>query len=160
MIQLLGKINYNKFELCNSGDLKVGAILSGSQFGYTKYCCFVCECVSRARKYHYFVKHWLPRESSIPGNGKYFNQIFLPSLHIKWSVMENWNGKSHEQKKTVPISRKIVGFFPIYVQRTEPKSTTKFGTTARLIATAYGNAFPPSVQSLEYSKLLFRKTLN
>jgi len=36
---LLGKIKYDKFKWKLRGDIKVVALLSGMQLGYTKYCC-------------------------------------------------------------------------------------------------------------------------
>ena len=49
MKKLLCKVNYNKFKLQISDDLKVVAILLGLQQGYTKFCCFLCLWDSRAR---------------------------------------------------------------------------------------------------------------
>jgi hypothetical protein len=45
---LLGKIKCNEFKWKECGDLKVVALL----LGYTKYCCFLCECDSWDRKNH------------------------------------------------------------------------------------------------------------
>ena len=39
---LLGKINYDEFKCNLCGDLKVVALLLGTQIGYTKHCCFLC----------------------------------------------------------------------------------------------------------------------
>jgi len=50
---LYGKHNWN---IC--GHLKVIAVLLGLQFGYTKFCCFLCEWDSRARKHNYIQKQW------------------------------------------------------------------------------------------------------
>jgi len=40
---LLEKIQYEKYNWNFCGDLKVIALLLGLQFGYTKFCCFLCE---------------------------------------------------------------------------------------------------------------------
>jgi hypothetical protein len=55
---LLGKTKYDevKWELC--GDLKVVALLLGTQLEYTKYCSFLCEWDSRKKKNHYVNKLW------------------------------------------------------------------------------------------------------
>jgi len=45
---LMEAINYDKFKLQISCDLKVIALLLGLQQGFTKYCCFICEWNSRA----------------------------------------------------------------------------------------------------------------
>jgi hypothetical protein len=58
MKNLFDKINYNErcWNVCD--DLKIIAVLLGTQLGYTKYCCFICEWYSRAKDKHYSVKHW------------------------------------------------------------------------------------------------------
>jgi len=48
-------------------DLKVVAILTGLQLGYTKYCCFLCEWDIRDRKSHYFKKEWPMCENYVQG---------------------------------------------------------------------------------------------
>jgi hypothetical protein len=53
---LLGKIcsEENQWHIC--ADLKVVALLTGLQGGYTKFCCFLREWDSRARDRHYHIK--------------------------------------------------------------------------------------------------------
>jgi hypothetical protein len=58
MKNLLDKINYNKHCWNVCGDLKIIAVLLGTQLGYTKYCCFICERTSRAKDKRYSGKHW------------------------------------------------------------------------------------------------------
>ena len=45
------KYKENIWRICS--DLKVVAMLTGLQQGYTKYCCFLSKWGSRARKAHY-----------------------------------------------------------------------------------------------------------
>ena len=49
---ILQKINYAQHMWNICADLKVVVILFGMQAGYTKYCCFLCECDSRDREKH------------------------------------------------------------------------------------------------------------
>jgi len=90
MATLLKLINYKDHEWKISADLKVIAMVTGLQQGYTKYCCFLCKWDSRARDEHYVQKNWPDRENFTIGqdNVKYKpliskNKIILPPLHIK-----------------------------------------------------------------------------
>ena len=93
---LFGKIKYDEFKwkLC---DLKVVAMLLGMQLRYTKYCCLLCEWVSRDKKNHYVNKLWPKGTSLTPGEKNVYNpplvlpeKIYLPRLHIKLSLMKNF----------------------------------------------------------------------
>jgi len=53
---LLEKIQYRKHNWNICGYLKVIAVLLGLQLGYTKFCYFLCEWDSRARKHNYIQK--------------------------------------------------------------------------------------------------------
>jgi len=53
---LLGKIKYGEFKWKLCGDLKVLALILGTQHGYTKYCCFLCESDGRDKKNHFVNK--------------------------------------------------------------------------------------------------------
>jgi len=77
--------------------LKVIAFLMGLQFGYTKFCCFLCEWDSRDKKNHYIKKEWPKRESQMPGQKNFVHpslvnsvMIILPSLHIKLGLFKNF----------------------------------------------------------------------
>lgn len=94
---ILTKINYevNKWLIC--ADLKVVAILSGLQAGYTKYMCYLCEWDSRAREQHYKRTSWPTRSSSTIGSFNVINEplvpkqnILLPPLHIKLGLMKQF----------------------------------------------------------------------
>lgn len=53
---LLENIKYSQYSWNICADLKVVAMLTGLQGGYTKFCCFLCEWDSRAIDKHYVVK--------------------------------------------------------------------------------------------------------
>lgn len=54
---ILEKIDYSKYNWKICCDLKVIAILTGLQLGYTKFCCFLCEWDSRDKTSHYIKKN-------------------------------------------------------------------------------------------------------
>ena len=94
---LLGKVNYadHTWNIC--ADLKVVGILLGMQCKYTKYCCFLCEWDSRARRQHYIKKDWPQRNSYVPGIRGISNiplvcykNIYLPPLHLKLGLIKNF----------------------------------------------------------------------
>nr|XP_036219079.1 uncharacterized protein LOC118680996 [Bactrocera oleae] len=94
---LLEKIQYSQYLWNICADLKVVAILTGLQGGYTKFCCFLCEWDSRAREKHYKQKSWPLRKSLTPGLKNVSQKplvpsekIFLPPLHIKLGLMKNF----------------------------------------------------------------------
>ena len=55
---ILDNFQYDNHKWSICADLKVVAILTGLQSGYTKYCCFLCLWDSRDRKVHYSRKEW------------------------------------------------------------------------------------------------------
>jgi len=67
------------------------------QFGYTKYCRFLCEWGSRGKKNRYVNKLWPKRTSLTPREKNGVNpplvlpeKINLPPLHIKLGLMKNF----------------------------------------------------------------------
>lgn len=97
MAIILDAISYQNqgWEICS--DLKVVALLTGLQGGFTKYCCFLCLWDSRATDKHFIVKEWGKRENYTPGASsvKYVplvdpNKVLLPPLHIKLGLMKNF----------------------------------------------------------------------
>lgn len=111
---LLNLINYKQHSWKICSDLKVVAMLTGLQQGYTKYMCFLCKWDSRARKEHYVQKDWPKRTSLTLGkeNVKCVplvdkDQIILPPLHIKLGLFKNFvkalekNGPAFEYLKSV-----------------------------------------------------------
>jgi len=94
---LLEKIQYGRYCWSICCDLKVIALLMGLQFGYTKFCCFLCEWDSRDKKNHYIKKEMPKRESLTPGQKNVVHpslvnshMIILPSLHIKLGLLKNF----------------------------------------------------------------------
>ena len=94
---LLGKFKYDEFKWKLFGDLGVVALLIGMQFGYTKYCCFLCQRHIRDKKNHNVNKLWPKRTSLTPGEKNVVSpplvlpaKIYLPPLHIKLGLMKNF----------------------------------------------------------------------
>ena len=81
-------------DICS--DLKVIVILMWLQKSCTKFCCFLCEWDSRAKRAHYS-KNWLLLTLRTPGTKNVAHQFFvdrckvlLPTLHIKLGFMKNF----------------------------------------------------------------------
>lgn len=97
MAMLLDLIKYKDHEWKICADLKVVAMVTGLQQGYTKYCCFLCKWDSRARDEHYVKKDWPERINYTIGqeNVKFDplvkkDKIILPPLHIKLGLIKNF----------------------------------------------------------------------
>ena len=78
-------------------DLKVVAILTGLQAGYTKFCCLLWLWDSRARHSRYKKKVWPQRGNFTVGLKNVANPLFvspnkiiLPSLHIKLGLIKQF----------------------------------------------------------------------
>lgn len=93
---VLTKIKYqdHKWKIC--GDFKIIAMILGMQGGYTKYCCFLCEWDSRARKEHFVRTVWPTRKLTV-GEKNVTNEslvapkdVILPPLHIKLGLMKQF----------------------------------------------------------------------
>jgi hypothetical protein len=94
---LLDTIQYDRYKWMVCCDLKVVALLTGLQGGYTKFCCFLCEWDSRDKTQHYLRKEWPQRQSPIPGQKNITHPplvssdaIILPPLHIKLGLVKNF----------------------------------------------------------------------
>lgn len=90
-------INYDghKWRFC--GDLKVIALVTGLQSGYTKHCCFICLWDSRYRGGQYARKQWPQRNDRRVGTQNIANvplvaieSVLLPPLHIKLGIVKNF----------------------------------------------------------------------
>ena len=79
---MLEKIRYSEHNWLICADLKVIAILTGLQLGYTKYCCFSCLWDSGARSENYVRKQWSPRLVSHPGQHNIANIFLVPQEKI------------------------------------------------------------------------------
>ena len=92
---LLGKINYDEFKSKLRVEIKVVALLLGMQFGYTKYCCLLCEWHSRDKKNHYVNRLWPKRISLTPEEKNDVSlslvlpeKIYLSPLHKTLGLMK------------------------------------------------------------------------
>lgn len=97
MAFILDLICYNQHNWKICSDLKVVAMLTGLQQGYTKFMCFLCKWDSRARKQHYVRENWPERKSFTIGQENVRchplvakEQIILPPLHIKLGLFKNF----------------------------------------------------------------------
>ena len=81
---------------------------------FTKYCCFLCLCDSRAVSQHYKQKDWGSRSTFVPDEHCLkenplvdMNKVFLPPLRIKLGLMKNFvkalykNSAAFQQLSTV-----------------------------------------------------------
>lgn len=57
------KIRYNEFKWNFCSDLKVIALVTGMQAGFTKFMCCLCEFDTRSPQEHYNRKVWPPKPS-------------------------------------------------------------------------------------------------
>jgi hypothetical protein len=71
--------------------------LVGMQFGYTKFCCLLCEWHSGNRKESLHQKQWPKQELFIPGQKNVVStplmkpeKIYLPMLHIKCELIKEF----------------------------------------------------------------------
>ena len=97
MKEMLELIQYKEYKWKVCADLKVIAIITGLQGGYTKYCCFLCCWDSRAREHHYTDTNWPSRVTLEPGSLNVKNKplidpdmVILPPLHIKLGLVKNF----------------------------------------------------------------------
>lgn len=96
MSKFLEVINYKQHGWKICADLKVVAMLTGLQQGYTKYCCFLCKWDSRSRSEHYARQDWPKRLNTTVGQDNVQfkplvdkDKIILPPLHIKLGLFKN-----------------------------------------------------------------------
>lgn len=94
---IMDRINYKDHQWLVCADLKVVAILSGLQCGYTKFMCFLCKWDSRMKSEHYSRTQWPPRDTVELGSYNVVHNpliqkenIILPPLHIKLGIMKQF----------------------------------------------------------------------
>lgn len=94
---LLNHIRYKEYNWKICGDLKIVAIVSGLQQGYTKHMCFICMWNSRDTSQHYHKRDWELRSLHKIGRLNVIkdplvprDNILLPPLHIKLGIMKNF----------------------------------------------------------------------
>jgi hypothetical protein len=92
---LLATICYEDHQWNICADMKVVALLTGLQGGYTKFYCFLCEWDSRAGDMHCHVKQWPLRGETTLGEKNVAHRalldktkIYLPPLHIKLGLIK------------------------------------------------------------------------
>lgn len=92
---LFEKIQYSEYEWLICADLKVVALITGLQLGYTKFMCFLCEWDSRDKASHFKIKVWKARKADKVGELNVQNtplvkkeKVILPPLHIKLGIMK------------------------------------------------------------------------
>lgn len=97
MKKLFALIDYNSYKWKICCDLKVVALVTGLQGGYTKYSCFLCLWDSRADELHFTQREWPRRETShlkkhniveVPLVSK--EDVIIPPLHVKLGLMKNF----------------------------------------------------------------------
>lgn len=93
---VLQRIKYSQHNWYICSDLKVVALLTGLQLGFTKYSCFLCEWDSRDKNLHYVKKDWPARNAFTIGQRNVIQKplvtekIILPPLHIKLGLMKSF----------------------------------------------------------------------
>lgn len=97
MEKVLDVIQYDKQKWKICADLKVVALVTGLQPGFTKFNCFLCKWDSRAKSLHYIQKDWPKRLEFNIGQDNVKNKplvnkdmIILPPLHIKLGLFKNF----------------------------------------------------------------------
>lgn len=105
MSKLLALVKYEEHQWKICADLKVVAMVTGLQQGWTKHCCFLCRWDSRDRSEHYVRKDWDKRANFLVGedNVKFpplvqKDKIILPPLHIKLGLFKNFVKALHKNK--------------------------------------------------------------
>lgn len=79
---ILEKIDYDNHGWRLICDLKVVALVTGMQAGYTKHCCFLCLWDSRYRGNQYARKEWPNRDSRQVGQHNVHNEALIPIENI------------------------------------------------------------------------------
>lgn len=97
MQYILETIKYAEHNWRICADLKVVALLTGMQTGYTKFCCFLCLWDSRYKGNQYSQKEWPARNHIEPGKENIahpplveMEKILMPPLHIKLGIVKNF----------------------------------------------------------------------
>jgi len=89
---LLKATSYSKYWWNICEDSKVLGLLLGTQSGYTKVCCFLCEWDSRAIDKHYKIEDWPTRENSVSGKKFVRHQLLVGNdkLFFKCHSILHW----------------------------------------------------------------------
>lgn len=94
---ILNSIQYNRHRWRLCADLKVIALISGMQTGWTKHACFLCEWDTRYKGNQYEKNDWPPRSEPKIGEKNIEREalipianILIPPLHVKLGLMKNF----------------------------------------------------------------------
>ena len=94
---VLEKTSYKQHQWILCVDLKMVGFLLGLQGGYTKFPCFLCLWVSKARTEHWIKKDWPTRSELVPGSLNVLAplvverfKIVFPPLHIKLGIIKQF----------------------------------------------------------------------
>lgn len=114
MQHILATVKYDEHRWRISCDLKVTALLTGLQTGYTKYCCFLCLWDSRYKGNQYERKVWPERTVHQLGNQNIahpslvpMDNILLPPLHIKLGIVKNFVKCLNKNSQSFAVVRSI-----------------------------------------------------
>lgn len=94
---ILDSVKYVEHEWKICADLKVIALLTGLQTGYTKNMCFLCHWDTRYRGNQYQKNDWMLRDEFKLNQSNVINiplvlidKVLLPPLHIKLGIVKNF----------------------------------------------------------------------
>lgn len=111
--QILEMIKWNEHQWRISADLKVIALLSGLQTGYTKHMCYLCLWDTRYRYNQYEKRNWETRQEFLLNVANVVHvplvpkeKILLPPLHIKLGIVKNFLKTLDHQKPAFKWYRK------------------------------------------------------
>lgn len=111
MSKLLALVQYEEHQWKICADLKVVAMVTGLQQGWTKHCCFLCRWNSRDRCEHYARTDWGERANFVVGqdNVKFpplvqKEKIILPPLHIKLGLFKNFVKALNKNKNVAAMA--------------------------------------------------------
>lgn len=97
---ILDTVNYIEHQWKICADLKVIALLTGLQTGYTKNMCFICRWDTRYKGNQYQKRDWMLRTEFKLRHENVINiplvpieKILLPPLHIKLGIVKNFTKK-------------------------------------------------------------------
>ena len=94
---ILDLIGYERYKWNNCDDLKINSLVLKLQLGYTKHMCFLCLWINRHDSNHFTAKEWPPRVEQVIRRYNVqhmplvdLKSVYLPPLHIKLGMMENF----------------------------------------------------------------------
>lgn len=111
---ILDSVNYIEHQWKICADLKVIALLTGLQTGYTKNMCFICRWDTRYKGNQYQKRDWMLRTDFKLQHENVINiplvpiqKILLPPLHIKLGIVKNFIKKLNRDGDAFKCLQKI-----------------------------------------------------